>query len=155
MNLQFYLKQDIQNKRVQRVLEFKQERWMELIIRMNTELRKYAKSDFKNSFYKLINNFRFGKTTENLRNHADINIVRSNKTNKIRQLDVNPSYLRHGIFANDMVGIDMHKSKLILNKTVYIGTTIPGNSKFLMEDFFYNELTKIRPKVQAVVHRHG
>ena len=60
------------------------------------------------------------------------------------------------MFSNDLVGIDMHKSKLILNKPAYIGMTILDNSKTLMYDFFYNKLKKtIRPKVRALVHRHG
>ena len=49
-NLQFYLKQGMKLKRVHRVLEFKQECWMEPYIRMNTEFRKNAKSDFEKNF---------------------------------------------------------------------------------------------------------
>jgi len=55
-NLQFYLKQGMKLKRVHRVLEFEQECWMEPYIRMNTEFRKNAKSDFEKNFYKLMNN---------------------------------------------------------------------------------------------------
>jgi len=49
-NLQFYLKQGMKLKRVHRVLEFEQECWMELYIRLNTEFRKNAKSDFEKTF---------------------------------------------------------------------------------------------------------
>ena len=52
-NLQFYLKQGMKMKSVHRVLEFEQECWMEPYIRMNTEFRKKAKSDFEKNFYKL------------------------------------------------------------------------------------------------------
>ena len=79
-NLQFYLKQGMKLKRVHRVLEFEQERWVEPYIRRNTEFRKNAKSDFEKNFYKLMNNSVFGKTMENLRNRVDIKIVRSNET---------------------------------------------------------------------------
>jgi len=65
-NLQFYLKQGMKLKRVRRVLEFEQECWMEPYIRMNTEFRKRAKSDFEKDFYKLMNNSVFGKTMEKL-----------------------------------------------------------------------------------------
>ena len=109
---------------------------------MNTEFRKKAKSDFEKNFYKLMNNSVFGKTMKNLRNRVDIKMVRSNETDEIRRLVASPLYSRHGMFSNDLVGIDMHKSKLILNKPVYTGMTILDNSKILMYDFFYNELKK-------------
>ena len=141
-NLQLYLKQGMKLKRVHRVLEFEQECWMEPYIRMNTEFRKNAKSDFEKNFYKLMNNSVFGKTMENLRNRVDIKIVRSDETEKIRKLVASPLYSRFEIFSNDMAGIEMRKSKLFLNKPVYTGMTILENSKILMYDFFYNVLKK-------------
>ena len=59
-NLQFYLSQGMRLKTVHRVTEFDQEPWMEPYIRMNTEFRKQAKSDFETDFYKLMNNSVFG-----------------------------------------------------------------------------------------------
>jgi len=129
-------------KRVHRVLEFEQECWVEPYIRMNTEFRKKAKSDFEKNFYKLMNNSVFGKTMENLRNRVNIKIVRSNETDKIRKLIASPLYSRHVLFSNDMAGIGVRKSKLLLNKPVYTGMTVLENSKILMYDFFYNELKK-------------
>ena len=79
-NLQFYLSQGMRLKKVHRVLEFDQEPWMEPYIRMNTEFRKQAKSDFETNFYKLMNNSVFGKTMENLRNRVDVKIVRAWET---------------------------------------------------------------------------
>ena len=110
-NLKFYLKQGMKLKRVKRALEFEQECWMEPYIRMNTEFRKQASNDFGKNFYKLMNNSVFGKTMENLRNRVDIKIVRSNEKDKIRKLVASPLYARHVIFTNDLVGIDMHKSR--------------------------------------------
>ena len=61
---------------------------------------------------------------------------------KIRKLTASPLYSRFAEFTNDMVGIHMHKSKLLLNKPVYTGMTILDNSKILMYDFYYNKLKK-------------
>ena len=135
-NLQFYLKQGMKLKRVHRVLEFEQECWMEPYIQMNTEFRKKSKSDFEKNFYKLMNNSVFGKTMENVRKHVQIELARSDETEKIRKLVASPLHSRFVIF----VGNGMHKSKLLLNKPVYTGMTILDNSKILMYDFFYNEL---------------
>ena len=141
-NLKFYLNQGMKLKRVKRALEFDQECWMEPYIRMNTEFRKEAKNNFEKNFYKLMNNSVFGKTMENLRNRVDIKIVRSNEQDKIRKLIASPLYSRHVIFTNNLVGIDMRKSRLLLNKPVYTGMTILDKSKILMYDFFYNHLKK-------------
>ena len=129
-------------KKVHRVLEFEQECWMEPYIRMNTEFRKRAANDFEKNFYKLMNNSVFGKTIENLRNRFDIKIVRSREVDKVRRLVACPLYSRHVMFSNDLVGIDMRKSKLLLNKPVYTGMTILDNSKILMYDFLYNKLKR-------------
>ena len=139
-NLQFYLSQGMQLKKVHRVIEFDQEPWMEPYIRMNTEFRKQARNDFETDFYKLMNNSVFGKTMENLRNRVDVKIVRAWENDKIRKLTSSPSYDRFTIFGNDMAGIHMHKTKLVLNKPVYTGMTILENSKILMYDFFYNRM---------------
>ena len=139
-NLQFYLRQGMRLKKVHRVIEFDQEPWMEPHIRMNTEFRKQAKTDFETDFYKLMNNSVFGKTMENLRNRVDVKIVRNWDTDKIRKLLSSPSFDRFTIFGNDMAGIHMHKTKLVLNKPVCTGMTILDNSKILMYEFFYNHL---------------
>ena len=105
-------------------------------------IQEKVKSDLEKNFYKLINNSVFGKTMENLHNRVDIKIVRSDEVEKIRKLIASPLYSRYVIFSNDLAGIEMRKSKLFLNKPVYMGMTILDNSKILMYDFFYNELKK-------------
>ena len=139
-NLQFYLRQGMRLKKVHRVIEFDQEPWMASYIMMNTEFRKQAKSNFETDFYKLMNNSVFGKTMENLRNRVDVKIVREWGNDKIRKLLSSPSFDRFTIFGNDMAGIHMRKTKLVLNKPVYTGMTILENSKILMYEFFYNHL---------------
>ena len=73
-----------------RIIELKQEVWLKPYIDMNTKLRTEVKSDFKKDFFKLMNNFVFRKTMENVRNHRDIEMVTTNE--RRRKLMSKPNY---------------------------------------------------------------
>ena len=139
-NLQLYMSLGLQLKRIHRALKFKQSPWMEPYIRMNTELRKKATSDFEKDLYKLMNNSNFGKTMENLRKRVDVRLVRSEDEDKLRKLIASPAFARANIFDCDLAAIQVHKTHLFLNKPVYVGMSILDLSKTLMYDFYYNQL---------------
>ena len=63
-NLQFYLKKGLVLQKIHTVIKFKQEAFAETFIRMTTNLRKNAMTDFDKSFWKFINNVLFGKSME-------------------------------------------------------------------------------------------
>ena len=78
-NLQLYCDLGMRVTKVHRVLEFDQSPWMEPYIKMNTELRKKAQTDFERDLYKLMNNSVFGKTMENQRKRVDVRLIRNTR----------------------------------------------------------------------------
>ena len=127
-------------KRVRRAVCFEQSPWMEPYIRMNTELRKKATNDFEKDLYKLMNNSVFGKTMENLRKRVDVKLVRGDEEDKLRRLIASPAFARANIFDDNLAAIQVHKSRLTLNRPVYVGMSILDLSKHLMYDFYYNQI---------------
>ena len=97
---------------------------MEPYIRMNTELRKKAASGFEKDLYKLMNNSVFGKTMENLRMRVDVKLVRSNEEDKLRRFIASPAFTRANIFDDDLAAIQVYKSRLVLNRPVFVGMSI-------------------------------
>ena len=93
-------------------------------IQKNTDLRKKAKDDFSKDFYNLMNNAVFGKTMENVRRRVNIKLLRSREEKKIKQLVAKPTYNRHVIFNDDRVGVQSNRTKVILNKPIYVGMSI-------------------------------
>ena len=55
-NLKFYLKHSLKVKKLQRVVEFQQSKWLGAYIAKNTTIRKQASNDFENFFFKLMSN---------------------------------------------------------------------------------------------------
>ena len=139
-NLQLYLSLGMRLTKVHRTLRFSQSPWMEPYIRMNTELWKKATSGFEKDLYKLMNNSVFGKTMENLRKRVDVKLVRADEEDKMRRLIASPAFARANIFDNDLAAIQVHKSRLVLNRPVYVGMSILDMSKTLMYDFYYREM---------------
>ena len=141
-NLQLYLSLGMRLTKVHRALRFQQSRWMEPYIRLNTELRKKATSDFEKDIFKLMNNSVFGKTMENMRKRVDVKLVRAGEDDRLRRLIASPSYARANIFDDNLAAIQMHKSRLMLNRPVHVGMSVLDLSKHIMYDFYYNQLKK-------------
>ena len=122
--------------KVHRVIQFNQEAWLKPYIDMNTELRKKAKNDFEKHFFKLMNNAVFGKTMENVRKHRDLKLVTTDK--RRNQLVSEPNYNTKNLFSKKLIAIEMKKTKVKMNKPIYLGLLILEISKILMYEFWYD-----------------
>ena len=126
---------------VHRVIQFNQEVWLKPYIDRNTKLRKEAKINLKKDFFKLMNNSVFGKTMENVRKHRDIKLVTTEE--KRIKLVSEPNYHTTKHFSDNLLAIEMKKTKVKMNKPVYLGMSILDISKTLMYEFWYDY---VKPK---------
>ena len=115
---------------------FNQKAWLKPYIDMNTELRKLARNDFEKDLFKLMNNSVFGKTMENIRKHRDIKLVITDK--KRSKLVSEPNYHTINLISEDLSIIEMKKTKVKMNKPIYLGLSILEISKILMYEFWYD-----------------
>ena len=123
-------------KKIHRIIEFNQEAWLKPYIDMNTELRKLARNDFEKYLFKLMNNLVFEKTMENIRKHRDIKLVTTDK--KRSKLVSEPNYHTINLLSEDLSIIEMKKTKVKMNKPIYLGLSILEISKILMYEFWYD-----------------
>ena len=56
-----------------------------------------------------------------------------------------PGFKRFDVFGDNLVGVELVKPKVILNKPIYVGATVLDLSKLLMLKFFYTVLREKYP----------
>ena len=139
--LKQYLSLGLKVYNIHRGITFKESAWLKPYIDLNTELRTKATNDFEKDFFKLMNNSVFGKTMENVRNRVDVRLVTDES--KAKKLVSKPNYHHRTIFCENLVAVQMKKTKLVLDKPIYLGFSVLELSKTIMYDFHYNY---IKPK---------
>ena len=130
------LKHGLVLERIHRAIEFRQSAWMKEYIDFNTKLRTEAKNDFEKDFHKLMNNAVFGKTMENIRKHRDIKLV--NNEEAYLKTVMKPNFKSGTLFGPNLMGCEMGKIKVVMNKPVYLGQAILDLSKTVMYEFHNN-----------------
>ena len=122
--------------RIHRAIEFDQLPWLKTYIDFNIQLRTAATNDFKKDFFKLMNNSVFGKTMENIRKHRNIKLVMTEE--KYLRMVMKPNFKSGVLFVENLMGCEMGKIKVVMNKPVYLGQAILDFSKIIMYEFHYD-----------------
>ena len=87
------------------------------------------------------------KTMENIRKRRDIKLVTTAK--KRNKLVSQPNYHTINYISEDLSIIEMNKTKVKMNKPIYLGLSILDISKILMYEFWYNYIkAKYNDKVK-------
>ena len=124
--------------RVHSVISFRREAWLKPYIHLNTELRKNAKTEFEEDFFKLKINSIFGKTVQNDRKHRDIKLVTTEA--KRNELASEPNYHCTKWISKHLLVMEMKKTEVKINKPIYLGQAVLDLSKALMFEFWYDYL---------------
>ena len=80
-----------------------------------------------------MNNSVFGKTMENIRRHRNIKLV-NNKDDYLKMV-MRPNFKSGTLLGPDLMGCEMGKIKVVMNKPVYLGQAILDLSKLIMYEF--------------------
>ena len=88
------------------------------------------------NFFNLMNNPVFGKKMENVRKHRDIKLVTTEE--KAIKLVSEPNYHTTKHFSDILLAIEMRKTKVKMNKLLYLGMSTLDISKTLMYEFWYD-----------------
>ena len=109
---------------------------MKPYIDFNTQLRTKARNDFEKDFFKLMNKAIFGKMMENIRKHRNIKLI-TNSESYLKTV-MKPNSKSGALFDENLMGCEMGKIKVIMNKPVYLGQAILDLGKIIMYEFHYN-----------------
>ena len=122
--------------RIHQAIELDQSPWLNTHIDFDTQLRMAATNNFEKDFFKLMNNSVFGKTMENIRKHRNIKLVTTEE--KYLHTVMHPNFKSGVLFGENLMGCEMGKIKVVMNKPIYLGEAILDLSKIVMYEFQYN-----------------
>ena len=85
-----------------------------------------------------MNNTVFGNTMKNARKYRDIKLVTNDK--RRNQLASEPNYHTRIYFSENLMAIELKKTKVKVNKPIYLCMSILDTSKTLMHEFWCDNI---------------
>ena len=96
-------------KKTNKVVEYKQRKWLKEYIDLNTSLRTKAKNDFEKDYFKLMNNSVFGKTMENVKGRTQVECCFVDERREHLQYNLKQHFMADMVIHhNTMVIIHFH-----------------------------------------------
>ncbi|XP_072380672.1 uncharacterized protein [Diabrotica undecimpunctata] len=145
-NLKQCIQYGLKLEKVYRILEFSQSMWLKKYIDLNTFLRNNAKNEFERDLFKLLVNAIFGKSLENINRRNDIRLCSHYENFRgslgAKSLIAKPEFKSLSIFSENLVAINLNKTKIIYDKPLYVGFSILDISKTFIYNFFYGYIKK-------------
>ena len=120
------------------LIKFKENALLKPYTDMNSELRTKAKNYFEKDLLKLMNDSVFWKVIENVIKHRNNKFVKTKlvKTKARRNYLVSkPNYHTTIFFSENVLAIEMKRTRIFINKHVYLALVI---LEIVMHDFWYD-----------------
>lgn len=139
-NLVYYMEKGLVVEKVHRALEFDEKPWIEPYVMLCTSKRQQARSAFEKDFWKLLVNSLFGKSIENKRKYSQIKVIMDKK--KLAKNISKPVFDEFLILDEEKVFAKLRKTRIVLDKPIYLGFTVLELSKLLMFQLHYDTFKK-------------
>ena len=133
--------------KVHRVLRFRQTAFLRSFMELNIQKRREAAligDKARVGTTKLAMNAIFGKTMENVRTHVNIELLTSDRFAKKRF--AKPNFKGSKRFHDELIGVELTRPNVELNKPIQIGLAILDLSKDHMYNSYYNVWLEHFPK---------
>ena len=144
LNIKQAIENGLQLEKTWKIIRYRQSKWLEKYISLNTTLRTNSSSDSDKNFYKLMNNAVFGKTMQNPLKECKYIPVGLNDTVGREKMEKKLSYKSQEQWTDNLILYEMDKVP-VMDKPIYIGFVILELSKWKMYDTFYNGIKKKWP----------
>ena len=142
VTLKLYVILGVKVTKLDRVLQFKQEKWLEPYFSLNTKMRTESKNKFEESFYKRMNNPSYGKTLESNRNRVNIKPV---KTREAVLENSDKGLLKSiNIFDQNPIAITSRRGQISWDTPTLVGVCILDLAKFHIKEFHKGKHTMSR-----------
>ena len=127
-------------EKIQKIISFKESKWLEKYISFNTQKQNKAKNDFEKDFFNILVNAAFGKFLENVRNRLEIVFFKRHVYQKIIQEKskltfngIHKSYENCGSYS-------FKRNQIVMDKAIYVGFAILELSKLHMYESYYDTI---------------
>jgi hypothetical protein len=137
-NLKLYLSLGLELKRIHRVLQFKQKKFIAPFIEKCTIERQKAQTKFEQDQFKKVANSTYGKTIQNVRAYSVVKL--HNTKNSLLRAISHHTFKNFVILDENLVQTNHIKPVVCHDRPIAIGMTVLELSKHIMFDFFYNVL---------------
>ena len=146
--LQFYCKFGLELTKVHRVFKFRQANFLKKYMDMCHWFKTSSDSAVMRQFGKLLANSLYGKLCEDVKKQREIKLTTKDK---VAQKIVKSPYVKSfDIFDDSKIfAFEMIKKKVLLNKPRFVGATILELSKYLVYDWYYNEIVPLFQKIDT------